>query len=130
MLPQVACTQLEVFVLAGIDDERALGHLKRTKNANQLPGLDFLELEAVHHEQAAFLELEGKGAPHRTTTHLSRGAVAVVARLGTVHRATADVRRSSNRAVAGSAGALLLVELLARTAHLGPNTGVGRAAAT
>ena len=59
-----------------------------------------------------------EGTAERRGLHLLRGPLAVVARRRAVDDATAGELRRTGRALAGAAGALLLVRLPATTAHL------------
>src|SRR5690606_4634906 len=70
-----------------------------------------------------------QGAAERGGLHLLGGALGVVPRLGAVHRAAALELRSADRALAGPAGALLPVGLLAAAADLAAGLGGVRALA-
>src|SRR5690606_36106961 len=67
--------------------------------------------------QLARTDPVGESAAQGLALHLLRGPLRVVARLRTMHRATTDELRGADRALAGVAGALLAVRLLATTRH-------------
>src|SRR5690606_32278117 len=71
----------------------------------------------------ALLEDQAEGALQRAHAHAARRAVAEVLGLRRVRAATADEDRRADGAVTGAAGALLLVDLLARSGDGGALLG-------
>src|SRR5262249_14345766 len=74
--------------------------------------------EAADHLDPAVAEPVGQRAAQRGGLHLLRRPLHVGTRLRAVHDAAARVLGRAERALAGPAGALLAVRLLAAAAHL------------
>src|SRR5437764_11818597 len=86
---------------------------------DQRLGLGVLDLRIVDHEQAAVLGLRRQSMLERQRAHLLRQVGRVRANHRTERTATAAELRHAGRAVTSTAGALLLVHLLAGTPDIG-----------
>ena len=85
--------------------------------------------ERLDHVHPAVAGPVGEGATQGGGLHLLRGPLAVVARHGAVHDATAGELRRADRALTGATGALLLVRLLAAAGDLAAGLRLVRALA-
>ena len=83
--------------------------------------------QGVDHVDAVVAGPVGEGTAQGGGLHLLGGALVVAARLRAVDDATAGELRRAGRALAGAAGALLLVGLAATAAHLAAGLGGVRA---
>src|SRR6267154_3387142 len=86
---------------------------------DQRLGLGVLDLRIIDHDQAAVLGLRRQSVLERQRAHLLRQVGRVRANDRTEGTATAAELRHASRAVTGTAGALLLVHLLAGTPDIG-----------
>src|SRR5690606_39372846 len=91
----------------------------RAEHAGELLRLHLTEVDVVDHREAPLLHEEAARALQRAHAHAARGTVAPVLGLGGMGATAADVDGRSNRGVTSPAGALLLVQLLARALDRG-----------
>ena len=108
------------------DEDAAVGG-QRPQHARELAGLDRLEPEAVDDLELLVDELGRQRTAQGEALHLARQALLVGARVRPEHHAAAAVVRRGDGALAGAAGALLAVRLLATAADLAAGLGVVRA---
>src|SRR5204863_2516401 len=86
---------------------------------DQRLGLGVLDLRIVDHDQAAVLGFRREGMLERQRAHLLRQGERVRANHRTERTATAAELRHTGRTVTSTAGALLLVHLLAGAPDVG-----------
>ena len=111
----------ELATVAGQAGQRCDGVLGRRLVATE---------QRLHHVDAAGAGPVGEGAAQGGGLHLLGRALVVVTRLRAVDDATAGELRCAGRALAGAAGALLLVGLAATAANLAAGLGRVRALAS
>ena len=104
--------------LGAVDDER-VGEAELLELAAQRLGLGFLQIERLDDDDAVVLGLGGQRVPERERAHLLRQADFMAARMRTERAATAAEQIDARRAVAGRAGALLAIHLLAGAMDVG-----------
>src|SRR5690606_17319013 len=124
----VANRQAQVLVRAAVDDEVLVACLQRAESLGQLLGLHFAEVDVVDDGEATFLDEQAQRALQRGDANATRRTVAPVLRLGRMSTTATDVDRRADGTVTRTAGALLLVELLAGALDRGAlfaGTGAG-----
>src|SRR5690606_12429674 len=88
-------------------------------NADELLGLDLTEIDAVDDREAAFLDEEAERTTQRADTDATRGTVAPVRGLRGMSPTATHEDGRADRTVTSVTGALLLVDLLARSLDSG-----------
>ena len=126
---QVARRQLQPLVLAGLDHEHPALRLERSEVAHELAGLDGVEVQVGHELDGAVGELGGQCALERQSTHPLGQLLDVRPGMRAEDDATATIVRCGHGALAGAAGALLAVRLLAAATDLAAGLGVSGAGA-
>src|SRR5690606_8222803 len=110
--------------------QRFLAGVQRTEDAGELLRLDLAEVDVLDHGEPTLLQDHAERGAQGADPHAPRRAVGEVLRLRRMRASTADEDRSTNRAMAGSARALLLVDLLAGAGDRRPFLGGMRTGAT
>src|SRR5580698_1435600 len=121
-LRQVTRRLRQVGVLLAVDQHRRF-EAQHLEDAGQALGLGGVERQHVDHHQLLLLGAQRQRRDQRRPLHLLGHRVRVVARVRAEDLAAADVVGRAARALAGVAGPLLLVGLLAAAAHVGAGLG-------